>query len=138
VNQHYGNQKDKRARGRTSIKDEFKTPPAQNRTTVWGPDCGDEVEYLRVFVNQLRKKIEPVPSKPHTLVDSTPQLAGCSACPAFGFLSAGTAIHGLIAGRESEMTVGPLGAAEVVTPRPSSCRSAWRWGQLAGLRAQRG
>jgi two-component system, OmpR family, KDP operon response regulator KdpE len=27
--------------------------------TIWGPDYGDEVEYLRVFVSQLRKKIEP-------------------------------------------------------------------------------
>jgi two-component system, OmpR family, KDP operon response regulator KdpE len=36
--------------------------------TVWGPDYGDEVEYLRFFVNQLRKKIEPVPSKPKYLV----------------------------------------------------------------------
>src|SRR5208282_684063 len=26
---------------------------------VWGPDYGDETEYLRVFINQLRKKIEP-------------------------------------------------------------------------------
>ena len=26
---------------------------------VWGPEYGDEVEYLRVFINQLRKKIEP-------------------------------------------------------------------------------
>ena len=25
---------------------------------VWGPDYGDEVDYLRVVVNQLRKKIE--------------------------------------------------------------------------------
>ncbi len=25
---------------------------------VWGPDYGDEVQYLRVFVNQLRNKIE--------------------------------------------------------------------------------
>ena len=25
---------------------------------VWGPDYGEQVEYLRVFVNQLRKKIE--------------------------------------------------------------------------------
>jgi two-component system KDP operon response regulator KdpE len=31
---------------------------------VWGPDYGDETEYLRVFINQLRKKIEPEPSKP--------------------------------------------------------------------------
>jgi two-component system KDP operon response regulator KdpE len=36
--------------------------------TVWGPDYGDEVEYLRFFVNQLRKKIEPVPSKPRYLI----------------------------------------------------------------------
>jgi two-component system, OmpR family, KDP operon response regulator KdpE len=31
---------------------------------VWGPDYGDQVDYLRVFVNQLRKKIEPNPSTP--------------------------------------------------------------------------
>jgi two-component system, OmpR family, KDP operon response regulator KdpE len=31
---------------------------------VWGPDYGDEPEYLRVFVNQVRKKIEANPSKP--------------------------------------------------------------------------
>jgi two-component system KDP operon response regulator KdpE len=36
--------------------------------TVWGPDYGEEVEYLRVVVNQLRKKIEPVPSKPQYLL----------------------------------------------------------------------
>jgi two-component system KDP operon response regulator KdpE len=35
---------------------------------VWGPDYGDELEYLRVFVNRLRKKIEPDPSKPRFLV----------------------------------------------------------------------
>jgi len=31
---------------------------------VWGPDYGDEPEYLRVFVNQVRKKIEPNPARP--------------------------------------------------------------------------
>jgi two-component system KDP operon response regulator KdpE len=31
---------------------------------VWGPDYGDEPEYLRVFINQLRKKIEANPGKP--------------------------------------------------------------------------
>jgi len=31
---------------------------------VWGPDYGDEPEYLRVMVNQLRKKIESDPAKP--------------------------------------------------------------------------
>jgi two-component system KDP operon response regulator KdpE len=31
---------------------------------VWGPDYGDQSEYLRVFINQLRKKIEPDPANP--------------------------------------------------------------------------
>jgi two-component system KDP operon response regulator KdpE len=31
---------------------------------VWGPDYGDQGEYLRVFINQLRKKIEPDPANP--------------------------------------------------------------------------
>src|SRR5262249_27764437 len=35
---------------------------------VWGPDYGEEVDYLRVFVNQLRKKIEVDPSKPAHLI----------------------------------------------------------------------
>jgi len=35
---------------------------------VWGPDYGDEPEYLRVFVNQLRKKIEPNPAKPRYIL----------------------------------------------------------------------
>jgi two-component system, OmpR family, KDP operon response regulator KdpE len=35
---------------------------------VWGPDYGDQVEYLRVFVNQLRKKIEPDPSHPRYIL----------------------------------------------------------------------
>ena len=35
---------------------------------VWGPDYGEELEYLRVFVNQLRKKIEPQPAKPRYLL----------------------------------------------------------------------
>ncbi len=31
---------------------------------VWGPDYGEETEYLRVFINQLRRKIEPDPRHP--------------------------------------------------------------------------
>jgi two-component system, OmpR family, KDP operon response regulator KdpE len=31
---------------------------------IWGPDYGDEVDYLRVVMNQLRKKIEAHPGKP--------------------------------------------------------------------------
>jgi two-component system KDP operon response regulator KdpE len=35
---------------------------------VWGPDAGEQTEYLRVVVNQLRKKIEKDPSKPDLIV----------------------------------------------------------------------
>jgi two-component system KDP operon response regulator KdpE len=35
---------------------------------VWGPDYGDQVDYLRVFMNQLRKKIERTPSSPAYLL----------------------------------------------------------------------
>jgi two-component system KDP operon response regulator KdpE len=33
-------------------------------SAVWGADCREEVEYLRTFVRQLRKKIEDDPSNP--------------------------------------------------------------------------
>jgi two-component system KDP operon response regulator KdpE len=36
--------------------------------TVWGPEYGDEVEYLRVFINQLRKKVEKDPANPKYLL----------------------------------------------------------------------
>lgn len=36
--------------------------------TVWGPDYGEETEYLRVFINQLRKKIEPDPAHPQYIL----------------------------------------------------------------------
>ena len=35
---------------------------------VWGPDYGEEVEYLRVFINQLRKKIEADPGSPQFIL----------------------------------------------------------------------
>jgi two-component system, OmpR family, KDP operon response regulator KdpE len=35
---------------------------------VWGPEYGDEVEYLRTFVRQLRKKIEDDPANPKYLL----------------------------------------------------------------------
>jgi two-component system KDP operon response regulator KdpE len=31
---------------------------------VWGPDYGDQVDYLRVFIRNLRKKIETDPDQP--------------------------------------------------------------------------
>jgi two-component system KDP operon response regulator KdpE len=35
---------------------------------AWGPDYDDQVDYRRVFVNQLRKKIEQNPSSPRYLL----------------------------------------------------------------------
>jgi two-component system KDP operon response regulator KdpE len=43
-------------------------PHAKILQTIWGPDYGSEVEYLHVLVNQLRKKIEPDPSKPRYIL----------------------------------------------------------------------
>ncbi len=43
-------------------------PHAKLLQAVWGPDYGDQVEYLRVFVNQLRKKIEVDSAHPRHLV----------------------------------------------------------------------
>jgi two-component system KDP operon response regulator KdpE len=45
--------------------------PLGHRTlleAVWGPDYGEEVAYLRVFINQLRKKIEPYSFRPAFIV----------------------------------------------------------------------
>jgi two-component system KDP operon response regulator KdpE len=39
-------------------------PSAKLLTAVWGADCREEVEYLRTYVNQLRRKIEDDPSSP--------------------------------------------------------------------------
>ncbi len=35
---------------------------------VWGPEYGDEAEYLRVYVQRLRRKIEPEPTNPRYLL----------------------------------------------------------------------
>jgi two-component system KDP operon response regulator KdpE len=35
---------------------------------IWGPDYEQETSYLRVFFNQLRRKIEPDPSRPRYLL----------------------------------------------------------------------
>lgn len=35
---------------------------------VWGPDCVYETHYLRVFMNQLRRKIEQEPARPSYLL----------------------------------------------------------------------
>ena len=33
-------------------------------TAVWGANCSEEIQYIRVYVNQLRKKIEDDPANP--------------------------------------------------------------------------
>jgi two-component system KDP operon response regulator KdpE len=43
-------------------------PHARLLKSVWGPDYGDQIEYLRTFVRQLRKKIEDDPSNPQYLL----------------------------------------------------------------------
>ena len=35
---------------------------------VWGPEYGDESEYLRVYVRYLRQKLEPAPANPRYLL----------------------------------------------------------------------
>jgi two-component system KDP operon response regulator KdpE len=43
-------------------------PHARLLQAVWGPDYRDEVEYLHVVVNQLRKRIEVEPSHPRYII----------------------------------------------------------------------
>jgi two-component system KDP operon response regulator KdpE len=46
-------------------------PHARLLTSIWGPEYGNEREYLRVLVSQLRKKIEDDPAHPtYILTDS--------------------------------------------------------------------
>ena len=35
---------------------------------VWGPEHGEETDYLRVAINQLRKKLEPDPARPRFIL----------------------------------------------------------------------
>jgi two-component system, OmpR family, KDP operon response regulator KdpE len=43
-------------------------PHAKILQAIWGSDYRDEVEYLHVVINQLRKKIEPDPSQPRYIL----------------------------------------------------------------------
>ena len=38
---------------------------------VWGPGSGDETHYLRVYMNQLRQKVEVDPARPQHLMTET-------------------------------------------------------------------
>jgi two-component system KDP operon response regulator KdpE len=35
---------------------------------VWGPNCRTQTNYLRVYLAQLRQKLEPEPSRPRYLI----------------------------------------------------------------------
>jgi two-component system KDP operon response regulator KdpE len=43
-------------------------PHARLLKSVWGPEYGNELEYLRTFIRQLRKKIEDDPGNPRYLL----------------------------------------------------------------------
>jgi two-component system KDP operon response regulator KdpE len=51
-----------------AVHPDVSIPHARLLQAIWGPGYGGEVEYLRVFINQLRKKIEKDPSKPQYLL----------------------------------------------------------------------
>lgn len=36
--------------------------------SIWGPEYGGETEYLRVYINRLRQKLEPDPANPRYLL----------------------------------------------------------------------
>jgi two-component system KDP operon response regulator KdpE len=43
-------------------------PQRQLLQEVWGPQYGNESNYLRVYVSQLRRKLEPDPTRPRHLI----------------------------------------------------------------------
>jgi two-component system, OmpR family, KDP operon response regulator KdpE len=40
-------------------------------TQVWGPEAGAQTHYLRVYMNQLRQKLEADPARPQYLLTET-------------------------------------------------------------------
>jgi two-component system KDP operon response regulator KdpE len=43
-------------------------PHSRLLNSVWGPEYGGELEYLRTFMHQLRKKLEDDPANPRYLL----------------------------------------------------------------------
>ncbi len=43
-------------------------PHREILSAVWGPDHSEHHEYLRAFIKQLRKKLEPEPAQPRYLI----------------------------------------------------------------------
>ena len=46
----------------------FPITHARLLSSVWGPEYGNELEYLRTFIRQLRKKLEDDPASPRYLL----------------------------------------------------------------------
>ena len=57
---------------------------------IWGPEYSDQIEYLRVFINQLRKKIEPPGSKP-VFIATEPRIGYRFVLPDAALTAGGTA-----------------------------------------------
>ena len=49
-------------------------------TEVWGPQYRDDVDYLRVYVRHLRRKIEENPSEPQYIL-TRPGIGYMLSCP---------------------------------------------------------
>jgi two-component system KDP operon response regulator KdpE len=45
--------------------------PKELLQSVWGPEYGTQSNYLRLFISQLRKKLEPVPTMPKYILTET-------------------------------------------------------------------
>ena len=43
-------------------------PHAQLLRAVWGPECREDIQYLRVFVGHLRRKLEVHPAQPRLIL----------------------------------------------------------------------
>jgi two-component system KDP operon response regulator KdpE len=50
------------------VNPDITIPHGRLLQSVWGPDYGNELPYLHVFVNQIRKKVEPDPATPRYLL----------------------------------------------------------------------
>ena len=49
-------------------REEVRVPGKQLLVEVWGPAYETETHYLRVYMAQLRRKLEPDPARPRYLI----------------------------------------------------------------------
>ncbi|GGJ39130.1 ATP-binding protein [Deinococcus roseus] len=97
-------------------------------TQVWGEAHGEDHEYLRVYINRLRKKIEPEPARPRFLLSES----------GFGYrlqLDAEALLSDIAAPATSQQTPrGLLGReAEMQALKASLFAGQSRWVSLTGM-----